>query len=317
MILLKIIFMGTPEFAVSSLDTLSKNHDIAAVFTKVDKPNMRGKKIKFTPVKEYALENDIPVYQPNSVRTEETIDLIRKINPDLIVVVAYGKILPKELIEIPKYGVINVHSSLLPKYRGAAPIHAAIINGDKESGVSIMYIAEELDAGDVILQGKTPIEEEDTLETLHDRLMEIGSKTLLEAVNLIEKGVAPRIPQEHDKATFIKPFKKEDCEINWSDNNSKIYNFVRGMNPFPSAHTYTHGKIYKIYMVEKITREYEGEPGEIVALLKGRGPVVKTGSGSVVISQAKPENKKKLTGADLINGNYFNLGDKFTNNKIK
>lgn len=315
MIGLKIIFMGTPEFAVPSLDTLKKNHDIAAVFTKIDKPNMRGKKIKFTPVKEYALEKNIPVYQPDSVRTEETLNLIREINPDLIVVVAYGKILPKELIDIPKYGVINVHSSLLPKYRGAAPIHAAIINGDKESGVSIMYIAEELDAGDVIIQGKTPIEEEDTLETLHDRLMEIGAETLLEAVNLIEKGQAPRTPQEHDKATFIKPFKKEDCEINWSESNEKIYNFVRGMNPFPSAHSYIDGKIYKFYMVEKITREYEGEPGEIVALLKGRGPVVKTGSGSVVISQAKPENKKKLTGADLINGNYFNIGDRFSNNK--
>ena len=167
--------MGTPDFAVPSLDLLNKHHEIAGVFTKIDKPNMRGKKIKFTPVKEYALEHEIPVYQPKSVKTQETLDLVREINPDLIVVVAYGKILPKELIDIPKYGVINVHSSLLPKYRGAAPIHAAIINGDTESGVSIMYIAEELDAGDVILQGKTPINEEDTLETLHDRLMNIGA----------------------------------------------------------------------------------------------------------------------------------------------
>ncbi len=309
--------MGTPEFAVPSLDLLNNNHDIVGVFTKIDKPNMRGKRIKFTPVKEYALEHDLPVYQPNSVKTEETISLIKEINPDLIVVVAYGKILPKELIEIPKYGVINVHSSLLPKYRGAAPIHAAIINGDKESGVSIMYIAEELDAGDVILQGKTPIEEDDTLETLHDRLMGIGAKTLLEAVTLIEKGEAARIPQKHEEATFIKPFKKEDCEINWSENNLRIYNFVRGMNPFPSAHSYIQGKMYKIYMVEKFSREYAGEPGEIVELLKGRGPVVKTGNGSVIIAEAKPENKKKLTGADLINGNYFNIGDRFEKYKIK
>ncbi len=309
--------MGTPDFAVPSLDLLNKHHDIVGVFTKIDKPNMRGKKIKFTPVKEYALENEITVYQPNSVRTEETLNLVKEINPDLIVVVAYGKILPKELIDIPKYGVINVHSSLLPKYRGAAPIHAAIINGDTESGVSIMYIAEELDAGDVILQGKTTINEEDTLETLHDRLMDIGAKTLLEAVDLIEEEKAPRIPQNHEEATFVRPFKKEDCEINWEQENFKIYNFVRGMNPFPSAHTYSEGKMYKIYKVEKISREYEGEPGEIVELLKGRGPVVKTGNGSLIITEAKPENKKKLTGSDLVNGNYFNIGGKFENSKIK
>ncbi|WP_372713624.1 methionyl-tRNA formyltransferase [Ilyobacter sp.] len=314
---MRILFMGTPDFAVPSLDLLNKHHEVAGIFTKVDKPNMRGKKIKFTPVKEYGIEHEIPVYQPNSVRTEETLNIVREINPDLIVVVAYGKILPKELIDIPKYGVINVHSSLLPKYRGAAPIHAAIINGDTESGVSIMYIAEELDAGDVILQGKTPINEEDTLETLHDRLMDIGAKTLLEAVTLIGEEKAPRIPQNHEKATFVKPFKKEDCEINWNEENFKIYNFVRGMNPFPSAHTYNQGKIYKIYKVEKISREYEGEPGEIVELLKGRGPVVKTGNGSVIIAEAKPENKKKLTGADLVNGNYFNIGEKFENSKIK
>ncbi|WP_319370926.1 methionyl-tRNA formyltransferase [uncultured Ilyobacter sp.] len=314
---MRILFMGTPDFAVPSLDLLNKHHDIVGVFTKIDKPNMRGKKIKFTPVKEYALENEITVYQPNSVRTEETLNLVKEINPDLIVVVAYGKILPKELIDIPKYGVINVHSSLLPKYRGAAPIHAAIINGDTESGVSIMYIAEELDAGDVILQGKTTINEEDTLETLHDRLMDIGAKTLLEAVDLIEEEKAPRIPQNHEEATFVRPFKKEDCEINWEQENFKIYNFVRGMNPFPSAHTYSEGKMYKIYKVEKISREYEGEPGEIVELLKGRGPVVKTGNGSLIITEAKPENKKKLTGSDLVNGNYFNIGGKFENSKIK
>ena len=159
--------MGTPDFAVNSLKSLCDKHDVIGVFTKVDKPNLRGGKIKFVPVKEFAIEKEIPVYQPNSVKTEETLNLVRELNPDLIVVVAYGKILPKELIDIPKYGVINVHSSLLPKYRGAAPIHAAIINGEKETGVTIMYIAEELDAGDMILQGKTEITEEDNLGTLH------------------------------------------------------------------------------------------------------------------------------------------------------
>lgn len=308
---MRILFMGTPEFAVPSLDILNKNHDIIGVFTKVDKPNMRGKKIKFTPVKEYALEHDIPVYQPNSVKTEETLDLIREMNPDLIVVVAYGKILPQELIDIPRLGVINVHSSLLPKFRGAAPIHAAIINGEEETGVTIMYIAEELDAGDMIMTGKTPITEEDTLATLHDRLMGIGATTLLDAVNKIGEGTAPRVPQDHSKATFIKPFKKEDCEIKWSDSKENIFNFVRGMNPFPCSHTYLDGKIYKVYAVKKLEKDYEGEAGEIVDLIKGMGPVVKTGNGCVLLTEVKPENKRKLSGADLINGNYFKLQDKF------
>lgn len=308
---MRILFMGTPEFAVPSLDILNKNHDIIGVFTKIDKPNMRGKKIKFTPVKEYALEHDIPVYQPKSVRTDETLDLIREMNPDLIVVVAYGKILPQELIDIPKLGVINVHSSLLPKYRGAAPIHAAIIHGEEESGVTIMYIAEELDAGDIIMTGKTPITEEDTLATLHDRLMGIGATTLLEAVNKIGDGTAPRTPQDHEKATFVKPFKKEDCEIKWGDTKENIFNFVRGMNPFPCSHTYLNGKIFKVYKVEKSDREYDGEAGTIVDFIKGRGPVVKAGNGSLILTEAKPENKRKLSGGDLINGNYFKLQDKF------
>ncbi len=308
---MRILFMGTPEFAVPSLDILNKNHDVIGVFTKVDKPNMRGKKIKFTPVKEYALEHDIPVYQPKSVRTEETLELIREMNPDLIVVVAYGKILPQELIDIPKLGVINVHSSLLPKYRGAAPIHAALIHGEEETGVTIMYIAEELDAGDMIMTGKTPITEEDTLATLHDRLMEIGATTLLEAVNKIGDGTAPRIPQDHEKATFVRPFKKEDCEINWGDTKENIFNFVRGMNPFPCSHTYLDGKIFKVYRVEKLDKEYDGEAGTIVDFIKGRGPVVKAGNGSLILAEAKPENKRKLSGGDLINGNYFKLQDKF------
>ncbi|MGL5796630.1 MAG: methionyl-tRNA formyltransferase, partial [Cetobacterium sp.] len=205
---MRILFMGTPEFAVPSLDALREKHEIIAIFTKVDKPNTRGKKIKNTPVKEYGLENNIPVYQPASVKTEETLNLVKELNPDLIVVVAYGKIIPNEIIDFPKYGIINVHSSLLPKFRGAAPINAAIIAGEKESGVTIMDIAEELDAGDIILKGSTPIFEEDTFLTLHDRLKLIGAEKLVEAVNQIEKGIAKREVQKHSEATFVKPYKK-------------------------------------------------------------------------------------------------------------
>ncbi len=303
--------MGTPEFAVPSLDILNKEHEVIGIFTKVDKPNMGGKKIKFTPVKEYGIEHNIPVYQPKSVKTGETLDLIRELNPDLIVVVAYGKILPQELIDIPKFGVINVHSSLLPKFRGAAPIHAALINGEDKSGVTIMYIAEELDAGDIIMTGETEITDEDTLETLHNRLMEIGSTTLKEAVDLIGKGKAPRIPQDHSKATFVKPFKKEDCRIDWSKSTDEIFNFVRGMNPFPCSFTTLAGKMYKVYKVERLMEEYEGEVGEIVEFIKGKGPVVKVSNGGILLAEVKPENKRKLKGTDLINGNYFEIKDKF------
>lgn len=307
---MRILFMGTPEFAVPSLDILNKNHEIIGVFTKVDKPNMRGKKIKYSPVKEYALEHNIPVYQPTSVRTEETLNLIKELNPDLIAVVAYGRILPKELIEMPKYGVINVHSSLLPKHRGAAPINAAIIHGDKVAGVSIMYIAEELDAGDVILTSETEITDEDNFLTLHDRLKDLGAEALLEAVKLIGEEKAPRIPQDHSQATFIKPFKKEDCIIDWNNSEEKIFNMVRGMNPVPGAFTHIEDKILKVYRVEKCGKTYEkGVNGEIVDVAKGKGFIIKVDGGSLLLAEAKPENKKILKGSDLVNGGHLKIGD--------
>lgn len=309
---MRILFMGTPEFAVPCFGVLNSEYGIVGAFTKIDKPNMRGKKIKYTPVKEYALEHNIPIYQPNTLKSEETQKMIRDLKPDLIVVVAYGKILPKEIIDIPKYGVINVHSSILPKYRGAAPINAALIHGENESGVSIMYIAEELDAGDVILVEKTEITDEDTFETLHDRLMELGAEGLLKAVKLIEKGEAPRHPQDHSKATFVKPFSKEDCKIDWTKSEREIFNFVRGMNPFPAAFSICNDKIFKIYQVKENFKVYEnGVPGEVVDRIKKQGVVVKTGNGSVILTQVKPENKKILTGVDIMNGNILKVGDIF------
>ncbi|MGL4308220.1 MAG: methionyl-tRNA formyltransferase [Cetobacterium sp.] len=308
---MRILFMGTPEFAVPSLDILRKKHEIVGVFTKVDKPNMRGKKIKYTPVKEYALEHNIPVYQPNSLKTEETFNIVRDLNPDLIVVVAYGKIIPNNIIDFPKLGIINVHSSILPKFRGAAPINAAIIAGEKESGVTIMHIAEELDAGDIILIGKTEIVEEDTFLTLHDRLKTIGAEELNKAVDLLEAGSAPRIQQKHEEATFVKPYKKEDCHINWDKNEEEIFNFVRGMNPFPTAYTLIDEKILKVYGVKKYGKIYEnGNNGEIVDVVKGKGFVVKVAGGSVILTEIKPENKKIISGADSINGGHLKIGDR-------
>lgn len=307
---MRIIFMGTPEFAIPSLDIVNKNHEVISVFTKVDKPNARGNKINYSPVKEYSLENNLKIYQPENFKEKEIVEEIKSLNPDLIVVVAYGKILPKEVIEIPKYGIINVHSSLLPRYRGAAPINAALINGDEKSGVSIMYVEEELDAGAVILQAETEIIEEDTFLSLHDRLKDMGAKLLLEAIKLIENEKVEAKKQDEKLVSFAKPFKKEDCRINWNKTSREIFNLVRGMNPVPTAFSTVESKILKIYSVLPYEKIYENsQNGEVVEFLKGRGIVVKTADTSVIINSAKPENKKQLSGIDLINGNFLKIGE--------
>ena len=306
---MKIIFMGTPEFAVPSLENINRNHEILSVYTKIDKPNARGKKINYSPVKEYALANDLKIYQPESFKGREIIEEIREQKPDLIVVVAYGKILPKEVIDIPKYGIINLHSSLLPRYRGAAPINAAIINGDEKSGVSIMYVEEKLDAGAVILQSETTILDEDSFLTLHDRLKIMGADLLLEAINLIEKNEVKAVKQDENLVTFVKPFKKEDCKINWEKASREIFNFVRGMNPLPTAFTTLNGSVMKIYSTEILDKVYDNNCcGEVVDYIKGKGVVIKTLDGSLIITSAKPENKKQMSGTDLINGKILKKG---------
>ena len=247
---MKTIFMGTPEFALPSLELVAKTTDLKAIFTKEDKPNSRGNKIIINPIKQYGLENNIEVIQPKKLRDEEIINRIKEINPDLIIVVAYGKIIPKSIIDIPKYGIINVHSSLLPKYRGASPIHSAILNGDTESGVSIMYIEEELDAGDVILKEYCKITEEDTLVTLHDKLKHLGAIGLEKALKLIEEGNVNAEKQDESKVSFVKPISKEQAKINWNLEKEVIYNQVRGLNYFPGAYTFNEkGEMIKIYNI--------------------------------------------------------------------
>lgn len=308
---MRILFMGTPEFAVPCLDAMNKEHEVIGIYTKIDKVNKRGGKIEYLPVKQYAIDNNIPVYQPTTLKDGTVEKEIKELNPDLIVVVAYGKIIPKSIIDIPKYGIINVHSSLLPKYRGAAPINAAIINGEEKTGVTVMYIAEELDAGDIIVTRETEITEEETFLTLHDKLKDLGAEALSSAVKMIFEGTNPRIPQNHSEATFVKPFKKEDLKIDWNKTEKEIYNFVRGINPFPCANTTLNDKILKIYEVKKNNKVYEnGNVGEVVDKIKGVGPVVKVKDGSVVITLAKPESKKILKGADLLNGNFIKVGEK-------
>ena len=307
---MKTIFMGTPEFAIPSLKVVSKNTDLKLIFTKEDKRNARGNKIIYSPVKQFGLDNDIEVIQPKRMKDEEVIDKIKEVNPDLIVVVAYGKILPKEIIDIPKYGIINVHSSLLPKYRGASPIHSAILNGDKESGVSIMYIEEGLDSGDVILKETCEITEDDTLGTLHDRLKELGAIGLEKALKLIEAEEVKAEKQDDSKATFVKPITKEQAKIDWNNTKEVIFNQIRGLNPFPGAYTHNEkNENIKIYKSEKLEKEYAGENGTVVEMTK-KGPVIKVANGALRLLEIKFEGKKLQSGADVVNGRKMAVGEK-------
>ena len=308
---MKTIFMGTPEFAVPSLKTVFEKTELTAIFTKEDKPNTRGNKIIANPVKQFGTEHDIEVIQPHKLKDEELIKRIKEIDPDLIVVVAYGKIIPREIIDIPKYGIINVHSSLLPKYRGASPIHSAILNGDTETGVSIMYIEEGLDTGDVINMQACEITETDTLGTLHDKLKILGAELLEEALDLIESGKVTAVPQDHSKATFVKPIRKDEEKIDWTRPAEEVYNQIRALNPFPGAFTLFKDTIVKIYETEKDYEDYEGDFGEIVAQKKKHGPVVKLRDGNLILKNVKLQGKKNQSGVDLLNGRVFQPGDKF------
>ena len=305
---MRTLFMGTPDFALDTLKYLYENTELLAVFTKVDKVNGRGNKITFSPVKQFALDNGIDVIQPKSLRVDETYNLIKEYNPDLIVVVAYGMIIPKNIIDIPKFGIINVHSSLLPKYRGAAPIHAAIINGDDKTGVSIMYISEGLDEGDVILTKETPIYLEDNLGTLHDRLKVLGAEGVKETIKLMEENKVIRHPQDNSLATFVKPIKKEETKIDFNDKSINIFNKIRGMNPFPVAYTTLNDKVLKLY--DSMYVEYIGDeiPGTVIYLGK-EGIKVKTSDGAIFIKELKLEGKKKQKATDFINGRQINLND--------
>lgn len=310
---MRIVFMGTPDFAVPALELVAEQHSVLGVFTKIDKPNQRGKKIQYSPVKQKALELGLPVFQPNSVKDSSVLQQLKDLAPDLIVVVAYGKILSKEILALPKYGVINLHSSLLPKFRGAAPIHAALIAGEEKTGVSVMKVVEDLDAGPVLLQGETAILEEDNCESLHDRLRDLGKDLLEKALFLIEKGEESYQEQEEKLVSFVKPFQKEDCHIDWSKTSREIFNFVRGMDPFPGAFTLYQGKQLKVARVEVYSEKIPNSvPGLILDFVKGKGALVATGDGAVLLQKVKAENKKWISGVDLINGNIVAKGESFT-----
>ena len=266
---MKIVFMGTPDIAKGCLQKLiDEKLDVVGVVTQADKPIGRGKKMGMPPVKELALEHNIPVYQPAKARDEEFINTLKEINPDLIIVVAYGQILPKALLDIPKFGCVNVHVSLLPKYRGAAPINWVIINGEQKTGVTTMYMNEGLDTGDIILQSEFALSDEITAGELHDIMMEQGGELLVETIDKIKNNCAPRIPQNDEESSYAPMMNKALGNIDFSKTAKEIHNLVRGVNPWPSAYTTYEGKSMKVWKTKVLNETTSKECGTILKVDK-------------------------------------------------
>ena len=287
--------MGTPDFAVASLRALSgSNHEVCAVVSAPDQMRGRGMKLRKTEVKECAESLGLPVYQPESLKHGELQPILEEYRPDLLVVVAYGKILPKEVLEFPKFGCVNVHGSLLPKYRGAAPIQRAVLNGEEKSGVCTMFMDEGLDTGDVILSRETPIPEYETAAQLFDRLAAMGADLLIETLDLIETGSAPRTPQVHEESTYAAMIRKEDAKINWDASAREIINLVRGSNSWPIAFTFYGEQVVKIYSV--VFGGICNAPAGTVVDITKEGMMVSCGDGnSVLVTELQMQGGKRMT----------------------
>ena len=294
---MKLIFMGTPDFAVPCLERLIEaGHEIAAVFSQPDKP--RGRKMILTPpeVKACALKHGLTVYQPKSLRNDEAMELIKEIAPDCIVVAAYGKILPKAMLDLPKYGCINVHGSLLPKYRGSAPIQWSVINGEKETGVTIMQMAEGVDTGDMLYQKAIPIGIDDTAESMFEKLSDLGGEMIVEALDLLEEGKLTPIKQDETLATHAPMLNKEIAVIDWNKSALEVHNLVRGLYSWPIAQTTLHGKKLKIYRTA--VGKGSGEAGTVISA----SPLtIACGEGAVVIEELQLEGKKRMDASSFTN----------------
>lgn len=291
---MKVVFMGTPDFAVGTLEAIIKaGHEVAAVVTQLDKPKGRGKNMQFTPVKEVAVANEVPVYQPVRVKEPEFVEELQKLNPDVIVVVAFGQILPKAILDMPKYGCVNVHASLLPKYRGAAPIQWAVIDGEAESGVTTMLMDEGLDTGDMLLKTVVPLDKEETGGSLHDKLAKAGAQLLIKTLEDLEAGTIERTRQDDALSNYAKMLDKHLGAIDFSKSALEIERLIRGLNPWPSAFTQVNGKTLKIWSATVVDREVPGENGEVVEVTKDR-ILVKTGKGILQLNEVQLEGKKRM-----------------------
>ncbi len=303
-----LIFMGTPEFALPSLKALlEENYQLKAVVTQPDRPRGRGGKIKVSPVKGEALKHGLKVLQPTSLDSNFSARL-KSLKPDIIVVVAYGKILPPDILKIPPSGCINVHASLLPRYRGAAPVHRAIMNGEEITGVTTMYMEEGMDTGDIILQEETKIDDNDTVGTLHDRLAEKGSKLLVKTLELVIEGKAPSRSQEEEKASYAPPLKREEELIDWEKSAAEIFNKIRGMNPWPGAYTFWKNKRLKIWSSRIVDQEGLYNPGEIVKVDQ-EGILVGTGKGALLITDVQVSGGRRMRAGEFIRGKDIGAGE--------
>lgn len=299
---MRILFMGTPDFAATCLDALyAAEHDICGVFTQPDKPKNRGMKLAECAAKITAKAHNTPVYQPNTLRDGAALEIIKELAPELIVVVAYGKILPEEILDYPKYGCVNMHASILPKYRGAAPIQWTVLNGDETAGVTAMYMDREMDTGDIISIKTTKVGEEETSGELFDRLALIAAELLTETVLAISDNSASRTPQNHNEATYAPPLKKEQAEIDWTCSASEVLNHIRGMNPWPVATSELGGVRFKIYKAVLAGGDTSKPAGTVLAADK-TGLTVNAGEGAVCITELQAPNAKRMSAADYLRG---------------
>ncbi len=305
---MNIVFMGTPAFAVESLDKLIKNgYNVSTAITQPDRPKGRGKRLQPTPVKLKALEHGINVLQPERVKSLKTIEALVALKPDIIAVVAYGQILPKEILELPRLGCINVHASLLPKYRGAAPINRCIIAGEKESGVTTMHMDEGMDTGDILLQKSTKIDSYETAGELHDRLAIMGAELLIDTLKGIKTNSLNPRPQDHSKATYAPPLNKDVGKVSWDDDARNIYNLVRGTNPWPGCYTLYRRQRMKIWVAKILDDNGKGIPGKILEITK-KGLIIQTGRGKLLVTEIQMPSARRMTVEEHLRGNTINLG---------
>lgn len=305
---MKIVYMGTPDFAVYGLKALVEaGHDVVAVITQPDKAKGRSKSLVPTPVKKQAIEYNIPVYQPEKVKEESVVNMLKELAPEVIVVAAYGQILPESILNIPPYGCINIHASLLPKYRGAAPIEWSIIDGEDVTGVTTMYMEKGLDTGDMIEKEEIVIESDDTGATLHDKLAEAGGRLIITTLEAVKAGTATRTKQDDSLSCYAKMLSKDMGDIDFTKDAVSIERLIRGLNPWPCAYTTLDGKSLKLFKADVV--EKEGNPGEIIEVTK-KTFTVACGKDALVIRNLQPEGKKPMDTVAFLNGNKIGVGMK-------
>ncbi len=305
---MRIVFMGTPDFASASLKKLiDEKFDVVGVFTQPDKPKGRGMELCASPVKELALENGLPVFQPVKMRDGTALAQIKALEPDILVVVAYGRILPDDILAVPKYGAINVHGSLLPKYRGAAPIQWAVLNGDKITGVTTMYLASEMDTGDIIYTAETEIGEYETSGELFDRLKDMGAELLVKTLRDIDAGIAPRTPQDHSKASYVTMLDKSICPIDWNKTPREVLKHIYGLQPWPVATMELEGKTVRVFAAKYTDGKTEKVPGAVVSTDKGGLEIACADGETLLITEIQAPGKKRMGAEDYLRGHQIKV----------